>query len=399
MSKRRGRGEGAIYQRSEDGLWVGEITIGRTATGKRRKKVVYATTKAELLKKVEKVKAKYHLDGTQDGGQMGVGNCLTFWLDTVVKAKAHPNTYRRYRSIVEGHLRPRLGHYKMMEVDGFRIGQLYRDLEGDKLTEALRYTIAKRFRQFLAYCVRFGIIPTNPAGKLPLPRYQAAESRFLTIPEVGQLLTANLEDRFYPLVYLALDTGARSGELIAATWDDIDWTRAELVINKAASIITGKGVVISETKTPKSRRRVRLAGPTIAVLRDHQRRQEAAKVKSNILFPSLRGTYLRYPNLQTIYWPRMLRRAGLAPSITFHALRHTSASLLLLGTPTARPVHVKIVSERLGHANINVTLRTYAHVIPGDQERAVEAMESILAAAIDHSRPTVPLIDSQLPVV
>lgn len=387
MTKRRGRGEGSIYQRGEDGLWVGEIVIGRTATGKRRKKVVYATTKSELLKKLEKVRARYLLDGTQDGGQMGVGNCLTFWLDTVIAAKAHPNTLRRYRSVVEIHLRPRLGHYKMAEVDAWKIGQVYRDLEKDGLTPSLRYTVAKRLRQFLGYCVRFGLIPANPASKLPLPRYQAAESRFFTITEVGQLLSANRDDRFYPLIYLAIDSGARVSELVAATWDDIDWERSELVINKSASIVKGKGVVISETKTPKSRRRIRLTAQTMAVLRDHQARQAAAKVKSNILFPSYRGTYLRYPNISVTYWPTMLRRAGLDPTVTFHALRHTSASLLLLGTPTSRPVHVKIVSERLGHANVNVTLRTYAHVIPGDQERAVENMESILSNA--HRMPTV----------
>ena len=139
------------------------------------------------------------------------------------------------------------------------------------------------------------------------------------------------------------------------------------------------GPRLTEPKTPRSRRSIRLTTSAVGALERHRARQQnehAARgdgwSDQGFVFCTRRGTPIRRDNLHAKHWKPLLRRAGL-PDVRFHDLRHTCATLLL-----TKGVHPKIVSEMLGHSSVSITLDIYSHVIPGMQEVAATIMEDAL---------------------
>jgi integrase len=184
--------------------------------------------------------------------------------------------------------------------------------------------------------------------------------RVLDAEEAGLLLEAAAETPFYALIYLALATGARIGELLALRWRDIDLDRASLHVSRTARRVTGKGIAYSEPKTHRSRRPVALSPETVQVLREHRRAQAERRLElgpvyadNGLVFASPTGHPLDDSNLRRAFG-RIVAEAGL-PRLRFHDLRHTAATLMLQAG-----VHPKVVSERLGHATVGITLDTYS---------------------------------------
>jgi len=171
----------------------------------------------------------------------------------------------------------------------------------------------------------------------------------------------------------------RQGELLGLGWEDVDLEAGVVQVRRTLTLAKG-GPRITEPKTPKSRRSVRLTASAVEALERHRERQHsggaAAGEKWNawdLVFCTRRGTPIRRDNLHVRHWKPLLRRAWL-PDIRFHELRHTCATLLL-----TKGVHPKIVSEMLGHSSVSITLDTYSHVIPGLGDAAVRAMEDVLS--------------------
>jgi len=136
--------------------------------------------------------------------------------------------------------------------------------------------------------------------------------------------------------------------------------------------------VVKEPKTPHSRRTVALPPSLALLLRQHRSDREQLLAQmggrltdTDFVFARSDGSPLD-PNMVTRTFSKAVRKAGL-PHIRLHDLRHTHATLMLKAG-----VHPKIVSERLGHAGISITLDTYSHVLPGLQEAAAERFDSLL---------------------
>jgi integrase len=142
-----------------------------------------------------------------------------------------------------------------------------------------------------------------------------------------------------------------------------------------------------ETKSEKGRRRIELSKFTLAVLKEHRKLMLAEGRGNASVFCDTNGGYLRRTNIFKYSFKPIIERANqwakdeakrhgitpvLLPTIRFHDLRHTCATLLLLAD-----VNAKIVSERLGHASIELTLNTYSRVLPTMQKRAAEKMDSL----------------------
>jgi integrase len=169
---------------------------------------------------------------------------------------------------------------------------------------------------------------------------------------------------------LELSTGMREGELLALKWSAVDLDHARLQV-RATVKRTPQGFVMSEAKTARGRRQLRLTPTVVRSLRQHQARQMEERQAvgpawedNNLVFPNGLGRPMEHGNLlRRYFWP-LLRKAGL-PRIRFHDLRNTAATLLLLGG-----INPKIVSEMLGHASVAITLDLYSHVLPDMQRDA-----------------------------
>jgi len=161
---------------------------------------------------------------------------------------------------------------------------------------------------------------------------------------------------------LAAATGMRRGEVLGLRWEDVDLANRSLTVRRALSVVQGHAM-LKQPKTSRCRT-LRLDGITIAVLEQRGRAQERDRADAvewrdhwNLVFTHTDGRHL-----DPVRVTHAFRRAVLdapVPRVRLHDLRHTHATLLLqAGVP------VKVVSERLGHAQISLTLDIYAHVLP-----------------------------------
>jgi integrase len=193
-------------------------------------------------------------------------------------------------------------------------------------------------------------------------------------------MVATREHRMHALYMLVLTTGMRQGELLGLKWADVDLSAETLAVRRSLQSQRGNGLAFTEPKTARSRRSIHLAQKAVAALRAHQDRQAferraagEAWTESGLVFCDPTGAPLS-PTNETKRFQRAVTAAKLPP-IPFHDMRHTAASILL-----SRGVHVKLVSEMLGHSTIVLTLDTYSHVIPAMHADAAAAMDAVFSA-------------------
>jgi integrase len=262
------------------------------------------------------------------------------------------------------------------------VGAWLEDLETRGLTPDLRSKCGQLLRRCLDYCVESRYLRTNPARKVALHRTRPEEMRTLDADQVTQFLRHATKHRLAALWFLALDSGMRLGEMLALTWPDIDFAAGTVSVTKSVRTGDKGGPRVKEVKTKASRRRIRLTRRTLDVLADRRTRMRGPLVFST---PGQRRhfgqtRYLNKANLRKCF-RNLLRKAELPP-VRLHDLRHTHATLALLGTK-----NVKAVSARLGHSDIRVTLNTYSHYLPIMEDEYVCAMEALLAQPAETQPP------------
>jgi integrase len=372
--RRRGKGEGTITQRP-DGRWMGQITVGYDpVSGKQVRETVYGKTYKEVQDKLLDLRNKART-GALGQSDMPLKVYLEFWLGAM-KLKVSPSSYERYSQSAAEHLVPLLGTVHLDKLSAFHVMNLYRALEANGKTPGAQYYAGKVLRMALEQAVRLGMIRTNPATKVPLPRAPDPKVTPPDEPEAWEFLRGMQGRRLYALCVLALDSGLRWGELCALTEDDINLQSGVVSVTKSLKWRKGKGPVIEPAKTARSMRRVKIAQVTVRVLQEYMQSNLFTIRAGGPVFSNLNGGYWTKGSFYRL-WNRERALAGF-PDLRFHDLRHTSATLLL-----ARGVNARVVSERLGHGSVAFTLGTYAHVLPSMESQVVRIMDEMLSAAVD----------------
>ncbi|MCL2718786.1 MAG: site-specific integrase [Lachnospiraceae bacterium] len=374
--ERRERGDGSIRKR-DNGSWEGRYSYIDDDTGKRKTKSVYAPTKNEVKRKLKEL--INYIDNAPDDSEYIKQNDVTFggWLDTWMKDykknSVRPATYTTYHYCIETHIRPELGDIKLQRLRPDHIQKLLNDMtRGNKKKAPLASWTVLKVKNIISgaleQAIRNQIIPYNPARATIPPKLEQKEIRILTDEEQKQFLEATVGHRYEALFKLALATGMRRGELLALTWDCIDWKSNSIAVKGSVSRVkdpdTGESELhYSEPKTKSSRRQVPILPSIVPVLRAHMERQEAEKAKAGsvwnertLLFCTNIGTAIE-PNKVFSVLNKITESADL-PRITFHALRYTFATRML-----EAEVPAKVVQDVLGHADVTLTLNTYSHVI------------------------------------
>jgi integrase len=214
----------------------------------------------------------------------------------------------------------------------------------------------------------------------------------LTKSEVRTFLAAAREDRLSALFELAASSGMRPGEYLGLKWEDVDLKKGTVTVRRSLTYPADGKWYFSDPKTKRSRRTIPLPASTVKALRQHKRKQRkersdlgAAWHHHDLVFTTTNGNAIAHSNLVRRNFARSMKRAGLGtwegeddrkrfvPKISIYDLRHTHATLLLQDN-----VNPKIVSERLGHSTVVITLDTYSHVLPTMQQDAAERLETIL---------------------
>jgi len=202
---------------------------------------------------------------------------------------------------------------------------------------------------------------------------------YFTPKETAKFLEAAKGDKFFPTFLLAIETGMRPEEYLGLQWKDINFENKSLSVRRALVVKKGGGFIFTEPKTKKSRRSIPISNTVRKALKEHWRKQLAEKFKLGVayenfdlVFASEIGTPLLHGNLLRRHFKPIRDKANL-PKIRMYDLRHTTATLLL-----SAGENPKVVSERLGHASIVLTLDTYSHVLPTMQKTATDKIEKLM---------------------
>jgi integrase len=291
-----------------------------------------------------------------------------------------------YVDTVRLHLVPALGRKRLAKLtvsDLDRLWKAKRDAGYSANSVRIMRTVLRRA---LGQAEREGIVARNVAKLSAAPRIRAKEGRTLTIDQARQLLEAAAGYRFETAVVLALAYGMRRGEVLSLRWSDLDWEAGTLRVIHGVKRVKDRDatsgrrtrLVVSELKTPKSRRMLTLTPELVSRFRQHRVRQAEAQMAAGplwqdhgLIFASEVGTPMDPDNFSHSF-ARLCVQAGLGHWHP-HELRHSGASLMLAqGTP------LHVVSEVLGHASIAITKDVYGHLLEGDKRAAAESMSRAL---------------------
>ena len=229
----------------------------------------------------------------------------------------------------------------------------------------------------LKQAVKEGILGRNPAAAVERPKVEQTERQILTEEQVRQLIFTTTNTRYGTLIYMALITGMREGELLGLKWSDVDWTRGQLFVQRQLQKKKGDGNGLVPPKTKAGVRHIKLGQGTLDRLVKHREQQGLQKAangsrwqENDLIFPNTIGKPESSRNMYEDY-KHLLSENGL-PDINFHALRHTALSHLLdMGTP------VNTVQRWAGHSKASVTTDTYGHSLAHAEDEAAERLEEL----------------------
>ncbi|MEQ8154192.1 MAG: site-specific integrase [Clostridiaceae bacterium] len=297
------------------------------------------------------------------------------------------NTRANYKSRIETHIIPKLGSYKLSKITNIMIQDFYNGL----INEGLKPSSVKKIMETLNNCFKYAkknkliyVIPTD----IEKIKAEKPKIEFWTKEEIDYFLDEIKGTYLYDPIFIEVITGLRIGELCGLKWKDINFEDGYLTVNSQVIIdkIEKKLVISDILKTDRSFRRISL--PTI--LLDHLQAIKGKKNDNDFVIPNREGSMCNPRNLSMEFTKKIQKykdsiedKKAAKPDkdwsnymqlkqITFHALRHTHATLLIYNGE-----NIKVVSERLGHKDINTTLDTYAHVMSEMRDNTAALLDNI----------------------
>jgi integrase len=418
-------------RKEENGTYTYLVYVGIGADGKKKYKRKRGFKKqkeceAALAKIIDEIER-----GTLvDNEKMTVKEYLNYWLKAYAKNHCRPSTYKRYklfcRDIIVG-----LGLYKLQKLnplliqnfyEELRSGEIRREVKKQKINElqtdydkllkedpqkaknlmckinslkkqsvkgVSNNTIIKTHRMLheaLKHAQKWQLIYTNPCDLVTLPEADTIEIKYWNPEDIKKNLDELKGEFLYPVIYLAVHTGMREGELCALHWSDFNPLKKIITVNKTLQRENG---VLKEgdPKTKKSKRIVTLFDSTVKFLNQMENLDEAGQAQGTKVINIESKRDKKNENGYIFHWedgrpldphyvsekfPKILKAHNL-PVITFHDLRHTHATLL-----RALEVDPKVISERLGHSDVAFTLKTYTHVNTKMQRHEVDKAKKYL---------------------
>ena len=363
---KRARGEGSVTLR-KDGRWRTSMTLEG-----RKRKYFYGDNQAEALEKLHKAQEQQKQGKLATGPQQTVTQFLEDWLENVHRHKIRENSYKMYRSHLDLYVLPAFGHVKLQKLSAYQIETLYVNLQKKGLKAETIRSIHGMLHKAFNDAVRWKRLSHNPCDDAQRPGPEEFEIHPLTRAEAKKVLETATKYHMEALLTLAVTTAMRKGEILALRWQDISFAERSIRIQRTAYYIPGKGMIVSEPKTPKSKSTILLPQFVVDLLLLHRDYQTIVRVKSankweehDLVFCNRYGKLTWSQNLTKMF-KKILKEAGIAER-RFHDLRHSAATILL-----EMGVHPKLVQELLRHTKISTTMDRYSHVTPDMQRKMMD---------------------------
>lgn len=374
---------GQLIQRGER-TWLVRVFLGRDSkTGKRRyHNHTIRGAKKDAQKYLNAKLREIDLGTYIEPSKVSVNEYLDQWLEAAAQPRVREATHIWYRDLLKHHVRPSIGNEGLSTIQPLDIQTIYTKMQQRGLSaKTIRY-VHVVLSSALKQAVKWRMLVHNPSDSVELPRVARQEMAALSPEETARFIKAAASDKWSVLFNLAVTTGMRPEEYLGLQWKDVDLQSGIITVQRAVIWSSKAGWYFTEPKTTRSRRSIPVPTSVIKALISHRANQASHRLKAgqkyqdnDLVFATSHGTPLMRRNLVRRHFKPILKNANLDKSIRLYDLRHTCATLLL-----AANENPKVVSERLGHASITITMDTYSHVLPSMQQAASDKLESMLYA-------------------
>lgn len=389
-------------------------------------------TKKEAELAGAKALAEYDNAGLKfEPSEISYADYLDYWFDNYVKMSCKYNTQLAYNQIIESHLKPALGKYKLKSLTPVMI----QDYVNQKFVTGLKKTTLVNIMAVLSGSLKYAVLPaqliqSSPAEYITYPKLTSDRKEknrtVISVEDFNRMIDRfEKNNPFRYALLIGFYTGLRIGEVYALTWDDIDFKEKTLDVNKLVykrnygldvrKVMKEKGKkeeksawYFGETKTVASNRKIKIGDALIAELREYRKFQleqqliygeyytqiyqkEEKDEKGNKIYrlievekslpvtlPSanliMRKENGQYSSSDSFKYAARVIHYDLGIKFNFHSLRHTHATKLI-----ESGVSPKAVQARLGHENIETTLNTYTHNTESMEQNAVDVFEKAVS--------------------
>lgn len=373
---------GQVIKRA-DKTYLIRVFLGRIAGRRRYLNETFHGTKKKADERLTKILRDRDTGTLVEPTSITLSEFLKDWLDGSAKTRVRPRTLQFYRELTDRYLTPTLGEWPISRITPLDVQTLYAKLLDRKLSPRTVRHAHGVLRSALNQAVKWRMIANNPTLVVDLPRNRKREMKALSPEEAMKFLKHAAADRLSTLFAVAITTGMRPGEYMALRWSDVDLKKGIVVVRRAL-VRTKDGVCsFDEPKTALGSRNIPLPASVTKALKAHKEEQDAEKAvrlekklrydDQDLIFATPSGEPLELRNLANRHFKPIAKAAGLPETLRLYDLRHSCATLLL-----SQGEHPKVVSERLGHASVTLTLDTYSHVLPNMQQQAAERLEGVL---------------------
>lgn len=326
-----------------------------------------------------KIEAREMDDDIQSGRISGAR--LTFeryfkiWIKAITP-KLSPRTVDGYEGYINRYALNKIKHLKLTDIDTHHIQEVYNATE--KSSTTVRNLHASMNACF-AWAVKHQYIRHNPCRHTDRPAKVRPEIVVMDEKEIVKFAGLCQTEPLGVLFEFALETGMRPEEYLALRWADIAGN--EISVQRSVQFNRkGGGYYFKDVKTKSGRRRIPISDHLRQRLATHRREQLEHRLAMkgtwfnlDLVFPNTIGGPIPLNNLTRRFFAPILEKCGFDKHITLYSLRHTCATLLL-----SEGKNPKTVSDRLGHASVNLTLDVYSHVLPRIQDEATDTMARIM---------------------
>jgi integrase len=367
-TRRRARGDDSIYFDAANNCWTAAVSLGFGPDGKRLRRKVTGRTKTAVRDKLKVLRGELEA-GIQSSPSYTMARCIEDWLSQGL-ADRGADTVANYRYAAE-HAVARLGAVKLRELTARHVQAALTELSGSLSTRSLRL-VHQVIERAIRHAQAADLVGRNVASLVSAPEGRGGRpSRSLTLEQAVALLDATEGSPLHAYVALSLLAGLRTEELRSLLWTDVDPDAQTVAVYRS---VRASG----DTKTPKSRRVLKLPVKAVDALREHRSQQAAARLKAGplwqdhgLVFASAVGTPLDAHNTRRSF-RAITKAAGLGQEWTPRELRHTFVSLL-----SANDVNLEDIARLVGHSGTSATERVYRHEIRPSLTQGAEIMNHL----------------------
>ena len=395
--KARANGEGTIFQRSSDKLWIGRLPVGYHPDGNIKYRQFTGKKQSDVREKMDQIKTDIRTNTYVEPNKVIISELSTDFLKAI-KPSIKNTTWLSYEAMIRKHINPEVGGIKAMKLSTDDLQNLYNkklnEGRADGKPGGLSPKTIRYIHQIIYNMLEYArtkkppIVSDNVSNSkaLKLPKNPKKEMKTLDMKEIEKFLDRAKLSRYYAAYFLELYTGLRRGELLGIRWKDIDFHNGKIQVIQQL-VKEGSIHVIRELKTESSQNRViSIPKEVVNVLKEHKYKQEvelkalgrndieiAEHFKTGLVFITEEGKFVQ-PRCFDRYFKSILKTAKVK-TIRLHDMRHTFALISLQAG-----ADIKTIQNDLGHESIETTLDKYGHVNEKMKKDAANKRSQLLKA-------------------